>query len=41
MITRGNCGSVVCVKIYYRGYRLLPKKVMTETPHAMLAGAGA
>nr|WP_228547166.1 N(4)-(beta-N-acetylglucosaminyl)-L-asparaginase [Nonlabens antarcticus] len=36
----GNCGAVVCVE-NYTNVAALAKKVMTETPHVMLAGEGA
>ncbi|KQC32745.1 glycosylasparaginase [Nonlabens sp. YIK11] len=36
----GNCGAVVCVEDY-TNVAAIAKKVMTETPHVMLAGKGA
>lgn len=36
----GNCGAVVCVEDYVN-VAAIAKKVMTETPHVMLAGKGA
>jgi N4-(beta-N-acetylglucosaminyl)-L-asparaginase len=40
MDQHGNCGSVVCVEDF-TNVAAIAKKVMTETPHAMLAGPGA
>ncbi len=36
----GNCGAVACVE-GYTNVAALSKKVMTDTPHVMLAGQGA
>jgi N4-(beta-N-acetylglucosaminyl)-L-asparaginase len=40
MDSNGNCGSVVCVE-NITNVAHLAKRVMTETPHIMLAGLGA
>ncbi|MBR9844780.1 MAG: N(4)-(beta-N-acetylglucosaminyl)-L-asparaginase [Algicola sp.] len=40
MDSNGDCGSVVCVE-NITNVAALAKRVMTETPHVMLAGSGA